>query len=318
MPKKYTKAIAVTPNDSTDLTTNADAVYVGGGCYTDGVDDLDSSITTDAGEPIAWFRADDSTGNSQDNRGSDTTSAIRQTTASEVPPVSVAVNEKVAIVFDGSNQYMSVADSTPYRLSDTDFSLVIVFKLDNVTNEQFIWCKDNLNSDWGLYMDRHGYINFKTLDFPDLQSPSIISADTWYVVEVTRVGDDGYLYLNGSLVDSETDAFDTFDADLGDTMYFACRQGTSSLSRFLNGDIAEAIMWAGDNKLSSGDRTRLMSYLNDRYFNTPQFADVSMIAKGNTSAISTDRLERGVVHPLNISRIRSTGTNGSSIIALYE
>ena len=319
MLNKFTKAVAVTPNDSTDLTTVSDGIYVGAGCYTNGIDNLHSSITTDAGEPVGWWRADDNTGNSLNNRGSDSTPAVASTSGSTVPPNTATLNEKNELDFNGTDQYISVADSSVYRLGTGEFSLVIVFSLDNAAAEQFIWCKDNFNSDWGLLLDRHGYLHFKTIDTPDLSSVGILNTGTTYIVEISKdSNDDGHMYINGQLVDSETDAFDVFDATLTDTMYLACRQGLSSLTRHMNGQIAEFIMWAGGNTLSSGDRTRLMDYLNARYINTPQFVDVSTIIADNTSNVDTKRLERGVVHPLNISRVRSTGTNGTSIVALYK
>jgi len=319
MPSKYTKAVAVTPSDGSDLTTPADAIFVGDGCYTDSTTSLHTSLTTDAGEPEGWWRADNVSAGFMVGQGSKNTRATRASQGGVSGPGvdATGINGKPMMTFS-TNKYLSISDSAEFRLSDDDFSLVIVFKLDAVDSEQFIWCKDNLNSDWGLYINSSGILNFKTSDYPDLATGSAISADTWYICEITKDGDDGFMYLNGVLTDTATNGFDTFDADLTDVMYIGCRQGASSLSRFVDGDIPEFIMWTGGSKLSSGDRTRLMGYLNDRYFNTTRFVDVSTIASGNTSNVDTDRLERGVVHPLKVSRIRSTGTNGSSIVALYE
>lgn len=324
MPDKFTKAVAVTPNDGADLTTTCDAIYIGDGDYTD--DQAIASLAGDAGEPVLFVRGEDSysaatrgvTSWYLDSDGSVdalidpkfiATTGVIPTLESTDPKL----NYKQMVTFDGTN-YLKSSDNAGLDF-DGDFSVVMLVKWTDIAsdNEEVILAKDDIDSQWMLYKTTAHELKVSG-GGTDPSSGLTVVNNTWYSIEWSRSSGTQTIYVDGvNLGSTSSNATDFSGLD---SLLFGVRNASGTYNRFFTGSMAFCAIWENAT-LSAADRIAVNNYLTDRYLTTPQ-VDVAVVTSGDTSSVTTKRLKRGTVHPLAVNRVMATGTDGSSIVALYE
>jgi len=326
MPDKYTKAVAVTPSDVTDLTTTAEGIYIGDGDYTD--DDAYATLAGDAGAADWVGRAENvvtvtergATTYFLDNQGSTGGSALmdaefKTTSGVNIPLVITTeedLNYKAALSFNGQG-YITIPDHADFDFDD-DFSVVMLVKWTDVAsgNREAILAKDFTDSSWMLFKSPANILKVLSSG-SDPSSGLTVVNDTWYIIEWSRSSGTQTIYVNGESLG--TPVTNTTDYSNSVDTYIGIGNDSGTTSPF-KGNFAFLAVWE-DSTLSAADRVAVVNHLTDRYLTTPQ-VDVAYIASDDTSSITSKRLKRGTVHPLAVKRVMDTGTDGSSIVALYE
>jgi hypothetical protein len=108
-----------------------------------------------------------------------------------------------AVSFDGTDQYLSVANHSSLNFDDNDFSVAIRFKIDEDNGQnQYIVAKNYTTGEpwWGLLAWPDQTLSFYMDDgtnFASADSDIAIEAGRWYDVVVARTGDTAQLYVNG-------------------------------------------------------------------------------------------------------------------------
>jgi hypothetical protein len=316
---KYRQAVAVTPNDSTDLTTAADAIYIGDGDYTSGF--TKSTLAPDAGDVDVWWRAHDTyddRGTDFLNNGADTGTSLDAEFKSEggaaVPQVVTTdanLRNREFISFTGIDQYIFKGDVDVLDL-DADFSMVLVIKFTDIASNLYeaFMAKDDTVGTWQWYKKNDNTITVSISGADPTGGVTMVN-DQWYILEWSRSGSTNTIYTDG--VSEGTPATNSLDMTSTDHLYIGKRNNAAPLH--FTGGIAEILIWENAT-LSADDRTILVRYLQDKYFNTPQ-VDVAYDSPGSSN-VTTKRLRTGTVHNLKTTRVRDTGTDGTDIVALYE
>ena len=331
MADKYTKAVAVTAHDSNDLTLVADALYVGAGDYTDS-QNL-ATLAGDAGEPNYLVNADDSftfisrgsTTTYLNNNGSsaplvhpNNTDAVFTAVLNSIPEVrttDATLNYKSMVFFNGGN-YLSITDNVMMDWGTGDFSALILIKFNNTAagNKEMILARDHDDSVWSLYKDTDNVIKVAHAGSEPTSGVTVVT-DRWYTIEWSRSSGTETIYIDGVNQGSAASNSENYDAIATNNMIIGSSNDAGQ-GRFLSGSVPWFAFWKG-SALSAADRTAYNNYLNDRYLKTPQ-VDVAYISSEDTSSVTSKRLKRGTVHPLAVKRVMDTGTDGSSIVALYK
>jgi len=331
MHDKYTKAASVTVNDSNDLSAVADALYIGAGDYTD-AQDL-AALAGDAGNPEFLVHAGASF--TVSSRGSTTTylNNIGSAGSSSLPdstdPSFVAVlanaptidtddatlNYKEMVSFNGGN-YLKFEDDPDMDFGTGDFTIIFLARFVGTqsNNKETLLARDDDDSIWSIYKDTDNVIKVAHAG-DDPTSGVTVTNDRWYTVEWSRSSGTETIYIDGVNQGSSASNSENYSSVPAVRMYLGARND-SGIGEFFAGKIAWFAMWNGST-LSAADRVAVNNYLNDRYLKTPQ-VDVAYISSDNASSVTSKRLERGTVHPLSVKRVMNTGTDGSSIIALYK
>ena len=110
-----------------------------------------------------------------------------------------------AAVLDGSSAYMTIPDDADFDLSDGTFALDMWMKIDDLANEQPLYYQEGTNnSDYSrLSVQTTGSVKFKVntlatgADVEVETDTGLISASTWYHIELTENGNNWYLFING-------------------------------------------------------------------------------------------------------------------------
>ena len=308
--ERYSKAVAITPNDSVDLATRADAIYVGSGNWTE------DTTAAQLSDPVFWLRADKgvigtssvSAWADQSGNGNDAANVALQN-----PVLSTSetlINNQAAVDFQ-SGDAMKVDDNNDHDF-DGAFEIMVLVKFDSLGTYQAIISKDSDDSIWNLKKDNDQTIIFKA-NGADPATTSTVSADTWYLVGVSRTALNSIqMYLDG--VADGSPVSNSTDFTTSDDMYIGKRN--AGTERHLDGQIAEIIMW--DKKLNTDQYAYATWYMDNRYLRGDvehNFVDVKMTLDGD---VVVQRLKRGEVHKLAPTRIWAADTNGADIIALNE
>ena len=325
MPDKFTKAVAVTPNDGADLATMCDGIYIGEGDYTD--NQAIASLAGDAGEPVLFVRGEDPTSvttrgvtswylDNDGSAGSAIDPLFKSSLGASIPTLESTdpkLNYKQMVTFTGDN-YLESSDNAGLDF-DGDFSVVMLVKWTDIAsnNEEVILAKDNINSEWMLYKTSSHLLKVSA-DGSDPSSGLTVANDTWYIIEWSRSSGTQTIYVDG--VNLGSTSSNSTDFSSSDNLLFGVRNSSGTYNRYFTGSLAFCAIWENAT-LSAADRIAVNNYLPDRYLTTPQ-VDVAVVTSVDASSVTTKRLKRGTVHPLAIKRVMATGTAGSSIVALYE
>lgn len=117
------------------------------------------------------------------------------------------------VTVDPSESYVSWSDATHYSLGSSDFTIEGWVRFKDLTSTEQVIASHYLNTgnERAWYVERNG----STLQAKAYQTGGVVqlvllsgsvswAIDTWYHVAFTRDGDDWYLFLDGALVDSDT------------------------------------------------------------------------------------------------------------------
>lgn len=330
---KYTKASSVTAHDSNDLSAVADALYIGAGDYTDA--QAFATLAGDAGAAEYFYRGEDSLvfggrGSSVTylvNRGSLVTSGIpddsdaefKQTGGAAIPSIDSddpTLNYKEFVTFSGA-QFLKIVDDAVLDFGTGDFSIVFVVSFTDTgnNNKEAIVARDDDDSVWSVYKDTDNVIKVAHAG-ADPTSGVTVTDNRWYTVEWTRDSGTETIYIDGVNQGSTASNTENLSVPGAVKMFIGASSDSGNKDDYFKGKLAFFALWSA-TALSASDRTDVNNYINDRYLKTPQ-VDVAYISADNTSSVTSKRLERGTVHPLSVKRVMNTGTDGSSIIALYK
>lgn len=176
-----------------------------------------------------------------------------------------AVSNEYAVDFDGSDDYMAIADADIFSLgngsgTDNAFSLSAWFNADSI-GTFFIAAKDvNGGREW-VFRTISSQLSFFAFGtgggYIGRQYTSTLSTGQWYHVVVTYDGSKASsgikLYLNGSQVDNADYASGTYTAAVNTTTNL--RVGSSERDGYSNGKIDEVAIF--NSELSSSNVTAI-------------------------------------------------------------
>lgn len=120
---------------------------------------------------------------------------------------SVALSNSV--LFNGSNQYLSLPNTSSLNLGSNNFTMEAFVYISNVSGNKNIFYINGNNSSYSaicLYVQdsRFAFLANQTGGYPwTLQITAVgptISSNTWYHVATTRSGNSFYVFVNGTLV----------------------------------------------------------------------------------------------------------------------
>jgi len=131
--------------------------------------------------------------------------------------------------FDGTGDYLSVADNAALRLGTSDFTVECWFNTTNRNLGYGLVSKGASNTGWTLDYSLTNY-NFRYVDTSTtLNATSVIVQDnTWYHVAVVRNGtasDNLKMYINGVLAISSTTA-NTANLNQTESLFIGARRGS--------------------------------------------------------------------------------------------
>ena len=226
-----------------------------------------------SGDPVQYWY--DQSGNDYD--------AVQNTFANRPLYITEAINSFPVVRFDGSNDYMTITSDT--GLNMTAFSIAVVLKINNNGNNiQVITSKEGTGSDpwnnrnWWYAVNSNPAtagapahrIWFRTsaggatANGVNIYSSAAHADGEYLITMVTFVGlptNDGtaVLYINDN-PDMSSNTARVPDV----TQPYVQIGAQGNIQRYLNGDIAELLIYEG--ALSSDDREALNEYLYNKYF----------------------------------------------------
>ncbi len=226
------------------------------------------SVPTDIAGCVCWLAGDHTTGVSDNDPVStaqDGSSAGNNGTAASFdrPTYKTGIlNGKAVFRFDGSANVL--AFPTNGFSSMTAGSVFVVIKIANdppgSINQSGLWQFSNGSDTHFPYTDGSIYDGWGTgaRDMVVNPTPSLAS---WRIFGIVCAAiADRRAYLDGTQIFSS--ASENFV-----TMPSVCHLGRSASSYYLDGDIAEFIVY--DSALSTGDRQDVEAYLTAKYFSAP-------------------------------------------------
>lgn len=186
---------------------------------------------------------------------------LTQATAANKPTYQTAdLNGLATVEFDGSNDYMTSGISAGMSPSTGQWTTFAVFNTDTIAGDGII-----INSDETTGAPRASqYMRVTGAGFQSVPNAMVneyagvtLSASTWYVGEVVRNATHCEAFVDGSS-DGAT-AIGTPGGE-DDPFYVSFHPAASV---YFDGRIAEIIGYS--RALTSGERTQVRDYLNDKY-----------------------------------------------------
>jgi hypothetical protein len=218
-------------------------------------DDITGLVRWYRPEGLAAFADNDPIGTWPD----DSAANVDATQSSTARPIrkDAILNGQPIVRFDGSNDYFNIGDLS--ALTEGEAFLVIKLDTDPPSDPQSgLWnLGDAGTSDCHFpYIDGVIYDSFGTTARKTTVNPTPSLSAAFHIYSVYSASADWANSLDGvSLFSTGTNTV-SFSA--------VATLGTSlSIGRFLDGDIAEFILY--DHKLSTGDRADVMTYLQDKF-----------------------------------------------------
>lgn len=179
--------------------------------------------------------------------------------------VAPSFTNSYSVAFDGTNDQVLI----PYELSGTNFSVSFWFKQSDTANGEYLWDSRNSGSSawagWTTYQSGSNSHVVRAWCGTTLSGSTSVSVGDWAHVVVTKEGDKGSLYVNGSLdTTSTTSDFSTIttsDIKVG-TRYNGANAWAGNVDEFavwnsaLDADAVAALYNSGsptDVSVDSGD-----------------------------------------------------------------
>ena len=121
-----------------------------------------------------------------------------------------------SVLFDGTGDYLQMADETKWDIASNDFTLEVDIRLNSVAgNNKTIFDKrnDGAQFGWGASVDVEGTGKFAFFGWASggatpvisMESTTTLAVDTWYTLAVTRSGTSWNLYVDGTREDTGTE-----------------------------------------------------------------------------------------------------------------
>ena len=202
-----------------------------------------------------------------------------------------------SLVLDGNSDYVTVADDATLQFPTGDFSVSVWFKRTGAgpdPTEEIIRKGNSTQEWWALGFDGSDYLRFFIDDGSDTAKADTAAttyADgLWHHAVAKRVGQTASLYVDGTLVDSDTGSnIDSID-DGGESLYLGA--GFSSgvgVTGYLNGNIDDVKVYG--RELSESEITAL--------YNGESVDDTNLVLDLNFNDNVTDQSGNGNDGTLN-------------------
>jgi len=217
-----------------------------------------------------WLKADAITGlNNNDPVSTWDDSSINnrdatQSGAARPTYITGAVNGKPVVRFDGSADYMAVADNNVWAFSD--FNMFLVVRISNLSVGRDLIAQDEGPGStrkwiWGYNTSvkkQNWHINNPGSGSVSLNGTSWTpNTSLYYVIELRKSGSNYYFYQNGN--DNGTANSSLAIPNAAALLTIGWAEGSS----FLQGDIAELAIY--NAALNAADRNQTGWYLGDKY-----------------------------------------------------
>ncbi len=158
-------------------------------------------------------------------------------------------------LFDGTGDYLTVPDSDDWSFGTGDFNIRLRVRFSDLTANQYLICQRlNTNNEWTLYKDTITHkLNFKakiggvTKASYIMTSSWAASINTWYEIEIARIGTAFYLRIDGvAQTLTTTTAISTNDlGNIAGDLYIGAQSGDATGNYFF-GWMDELIITKGD------------------------------------------------------------------------
>ena len=113
------------------------------------------------------------------------------------PQLELSTGDNTCLSFNGSDDYAFVPNHSDLQFGTDDFSISVWIKIDAIGGTRQIFCKRGGDGNYEIQVNSAGRLSvWAPLGF---SGSTVLSANTWYNVTLTRVSGTSYLYLNGVL-----------------------------------------------------------------------------------------------------------------------
>ena len=167
-------------------------------------------------------------------------------TVTDTPQIQLSTGG-YALDLDGSDDYAFIPNHSSLQFGTNDYSISVWFNIDAIGATRQIFCKRGGPGNYEIQVNSAGRLSaWAPTGF---SGSTILTANTWYNVVLTRVNGTAYLYLNGVLEASRSSS-GTQSSSNG----LSIGRDSYGGERF-NGDIDEFAIW--NNGLSAGEALTL-------------------------------------------------------------
>jgi len=249
-----------------------------------------------------------------------------------VIPITIAFNENVIVTgtpqlelstggtylsFDGSDDYAFVSNHSSLQFGTGDFSVSVWCKVDAIGATQQIFCKRGGDGNYEIQVNSAGKLSAWAPG--GFSGSTVLEANAWYNVTLTRVSGTSYLYLNGVLeasagnsgnqnstnglsIGRDTYGGESYSGDIDEFAIWNSGLSTAEALALYNGNTSLNLM---TNSGNYGSSSNLVLYLrmNDGSGN----AAVDATGNGHNAT-----LNNGVAWVNNATSVNTTSVNYAS------
>ena len=173
-----------------------------------------------------------------------------------------------AFVFDGSNDYVSIASSSDFNLGTGDFTVECFVYLQDITsNSGYVGIVNRHNysssTGWGIWKEPGGKFGFWYNAVSQINGTSNVATNQWYHIAAVRNGSTISLYVNGVFENSGSNSSFT-DASTQLNIGIANAGGAWNAAYPLNGKVSNLRIYKGKG-LTAAEVEQNYNALKGRY-----------------------------------------------------
>jgi len=117
--------------------------------------------------------------------------------ATGTPQLELSTGVNTCLSFDGSDDYAFVPNHSDLQFGTGDFSISVWIKIDAIGSTQQIFCKRGGDGNYEIQVNSAGKLSAWAPG--GFSGSTVLTANAWYNVTLTRDNGTSYLYLNGVL-----------------------------------------------------------------------------------------------------------------------
>ena len=141
-----------------------------------------------------------------------------------------------ALDLDGSDDYAFIPNHSSLQFGTGDFTVSVWFKIDAIGATRQIFCKRGGSGNYEIQVNSAGRLSAWAPS--GFSGNTVLTANTWYNVTLSRVSGTSYLYLNGILEASRSNG-----GNQNSSNGISIGRDSYGGERF-NGDIDEFAIWS--------------------------------------------------------------------------
>jgi hypothetical protein len=203
--------------------------------------------------------------------------------------------------FDGTGDYLSIPDSADWHFGSGDFTLRAHIRLAGyATNNAGTYHSTIVSQDlstsrafaFNVTGTSSSFTTLLFMGYSDNSTGTTVSGsysfalNTWYLVEVCRVGNYVYLFVDGGLLNTGGTAFSRTLQDSSTTLKVGAQEYDATYKYYLNGYISEVEIYKGVGIHSSGYTPDTVPF-NEGYL--PSSGALSLIGNSQGNSTSSAR-----------------------------